>query len=218
MKKLRFSVVFATVFLLATIGIRAQSQPSPFAGNWMLDKEKSDLNNDFLEKLKTYKMAVNGDTTTLNVKSQVEGDVEVKTAGNGSRATAPIDNGSLTRRDTVAGPPTGSSVNQGPERINYGGTLALFFTVKDATYNLNGEEVKVDTNQGLVRVRAKPDKSGKGLQLTTIRRMKMPKGEMEVTVRETWKLSDDGKSLKLQRTVETPSARDQIIMFLAKVG
>jgi hypothetical protein len=48
--------------------------------------------------------------------------------------------------------------------------------------------------------------------------MKTPNGEMEITTREVWKLAEDGKSLKLQRTVETPNARDEIIMILAKVA
>jgi hypothetical protein len=44
------------------------------------------------------------------------------------------------------------------------------------------------------------------------------KGDMEITTREVWKLSKDGKSLRLERTVETPAARDQIVMVLAKAS
>ena len=215
MKIFNFSLVFALVFLSAIPGVKAQAQPSPFAGNWMLDREKSNTGDNFPEKLKNFKMAVSGDATTLNVKSQVEGNVEVRAAGHGA-ITPVTESASMMRRDAQSVSGTESSANGG--KVNYGGTMALFFTVNNASYNLNGEEVKIDTDQGLVRVRAKPDKTGKSVQFTTIRRMKMPKGEMEVTIRETWKLAEDGKTLKLQRMVETPSTRDEIIMFLNKVG
>ncbi|HEX8637207.1 MAG TPA: hypothetical protein VF692_04015, partial [Pyrinomonadaceae bacterium] len=75
-----------------------------------------------------------------------------------------------------------------------------------------------DKVNGIARMKAKLDKSGKSLQITTIRRMKTPTGEMEVTTREVWKLSDDGQSLRFQRTVETPTARDEIIMTMSKVA
>ena len=213
MKSLSFSVFLTLVFLSAITGTKAQSQPSPFAGNWMLDREKTSTNSkDFPERLKNYKMAVSGDGATINVKSQVEGNVEVRAAGRGS-VTPVTESASRIGQPVV----TGSDNSLSTGKINYGGTMALYFTVNDATYNLNGEEVKIETNQGLVRVKAKPDKSGKSLQFTIIRRMRTPSGEMEVTTREVWKLSEDGNSLKLERTVETPSARDYITMVMAKV-
>jgi hypothetical protein len=213
MKKFFISLVFAFVFLSAVSGVRAQLQISAFTGNWMLDKEKTSTSKDFPEKLKNYKMAVGGNESALKVKSQVEGKVEIESAGHG-RVTPVTESASVMGRSQA----TGESSFGNTGKINYGGTMALFFTTNDATYNLNGEEVKVETPQGLVRIKAKPDKSGKGLQFTTIRRMKTPNGEMEITTREVWKLSEDGKSLRLQRSVETPTARDEIVMILAKVA
>ena len=46
--------------------------------------------------------------------------------------------------------------------------------------------------------------------------MNTMKGDIEITVREVWKLSKDGKSLRFERTVETPSARDEVVMVLAR--
>ncbi|MEP6925111.1 MAG: hypothetical protein ABI954_11650 [Pyrinomonadaceae bacterium] len=215
MKKLCFTLVFAFVFLSAIVGIRAQSQVSAFTGNWILDKEKTSTSKDFPEKLKNYKMMVGGNENALKVKSQIEGKVEIESAGHG-KITAVTESASMARGGAAAVSGIESAGNTG--KINYGGTMAIFFTTNDATYNLNGEEVKVETPQGLVRVKAKPDKSGKGLQFTTIRRMKTPNGEIEIYIREAWKLSEDGKSLKLQRTIETPTARDEIVMTLAKVA
>ena len=99
--------------------------------------------------------------------------------------------------------------------------MALFFTTNVATYNLNGDEAKVDIKQGgnvtgVARIRTKLDKSGSQIQFTNIRRMNTAKGDIEITTREVWKLSKDGKSLRFERTVETPSARDQIVLMLGK--
>lgn len=215
MKNPCFSLVLALVFLSAVIGIKAQSQTSAFAGNWMLDKEKTNTSKDFPQKLKNYKMAISGTESNINVKSQVDGYVPIEAEGRG--AVTPVTQ-SASRMGNPQ--PTGEvkSATSGTEKINYCGTMALFFTTNDAVYNLNGEEVKIETPQGLVKVKAKPDKSGKSLQFTTIRRIKTPNGEMEVTTREVWKLSEDGKSIKLLRTFETTTVRDEITMIFAKVG
>lgn len=212
MKKIRFSFVLAFVLLLAVIGVKAQTQPSVFAGNWMLDKEKTNTTKDFPEKLRNFKLAVSGTESNLNVKSQIEGKVEVQAAGTGTRTGITESASRISTGQQVGG----SSVSSA--KVNYGGTMALFFTVNDANYKLDGEEAKIETAQGLVRIKAKPDKSGKSLQFTIIRRMKTPSGEMEVITRESWKLSEDGKTLRLHRTVETPTARDDLTMFLSKVA
>lgn len=212
MKKIRFSLVFALVLLATATGIKAQSQSSPFAGNWMMDKEKTNTTRDFPQKLKNFKMAVTGTEANLNVRSQIEGNVDIQTAGQGTR-TAVTESASRVS----GGQATGGSSSSANAKLNYGGTMALFFTPGEANYNLNGEEEKIETPQGLVRIKAKPDKSGKSLQFVIIRRMKTPTGEIEVITRESWKISEDGKTLKLFRTVETPTARDEITMYLNKV-
>ena len=212
MRKICSGLVFALVLISSVIGVKAQSQPSVFAGNWMLDRERTNTSSDFPQKLKNFKMAINETDKGVNVKSQIDGKVEIQVAGQGTRV--PVTESASRVSGGQAGGSSGSSNN---ERINYGGTMALYFTPGEANYNLNGEEEKIETPQGLIRIKAKPDKSGKSLQLTIIRLMKMPRGEMEVITRESWKLSEDGKSLKLHRSVETPSARDQITMILSKV-
>ena len=215
MKKFCFSLAFLLVFMSSVIGIKAQDQTSAFAGDWVLDRGKTNTQKDFPEKLKNYKMTVSGTASSLKVKNQIEGNVEIKAAGQGARTPVTESASMLGTRQTATDT---SSANTGTGKINYGGTMAIFFTPNEAVYNVNGEEVKIETPQGLVRVRAKPDKSGKSMQFTIIRRMKTQTGEMEVIAREVWKLSEDGKSLKLLRTVETPGARDEITMILNKVN
>jgi hypothetical protein len=48
--------------------------------------------------------------------------------------------------------------------------------------------------------------------------MKGLQGDAEIATRENWKLSEDGKTLQFHRTVQTPTARDNLDMTLARQG
>lgn len=219
MKKLCFSVVFAVVFLASAVGVKAQSSAAAFTGTWVLDREKTSI-KDFPQKLRNYRMVIAESENLLNVKSQVEGrvEVEISKSRNVDLSTNPTP---ATVAGSSAGQRGGGTSGTGQAKSSYDGTLALYFTPSEVTYKLTGEEVKVEIKQGekvngTARIKAKLDKSGKTLQVTTFRRMKTTYGEMETTTWESWKLSGDGKSLKFQRTVETPTARDEITMVMSR--
>lgn len=222
--------IFVSLLFLALIGnAKAQSDKPPqglppqataFTGAWLLDKEKSVAKN-FPTKLKGYRMLVGESDGLLNVKSQVDGGVEVDAARSRGNSSPAVSNSAARSTSSVAGSAAGTGTGV-VEKPSFGGTLALFFTAHEATYNLTGQETKVEIKQGdkvngFARIKAKVDKNGKGIQFTTIRKTKTPQGEMEITTREWWKLADDGKSIRIDRTVETPSARDEVTMFLNKV-
>jgi len=225
------SLLFCLIAFAATVELKAQTpEPSAaaFAGTWVLDRENTNTSKDFPRKMKNYKIIVAENGPTLNVKSQVDGTVEIEISrdrGSGNSGPEVISN-NASRSST---PPPGGSISGNtlgtarPEEINYGGTMALFFTPVEANYNLTGEEVKIDLKQGdkvngSARIKAKLAKAGNQIQFTTIRRQNTMKGDIEITVRETWKLSKDGKQMRFERTVETPTARDQIVMVLAKAA
>jgi hypothetical protein len=221
MKKLCFSVLFAVVFFVPVLAVKGQTSAAAFTGAWVLDREKTS-SKDFPKKLQNYRMIVGESENLLNVKSQVEGRVEVEVSRDRAADTGPnISPGSVAGSNAGVRSGGPSSVSGETAKRSYSGTLALFFTPRDVTYKLSGEEVKVEIKQGekvsgFARIKAKLDKSGKTLQLTTIRREKTSYGEMETTTWESWKLSGDGKTLKFQRTVETPTARDELTMFLTR--
>lgn len=216
MKKLYINLGLLLLFS-AALGIKAQTPVTAYVGNWMLDKEKTAMSKDFPQKLKNYKMAVSGTEDAFNVRNQIEGVVEIESAGHGI-VTPVTESASMARGGAAAAPGIESS-GSGTGRVNYGGTMALtLFREKNATYNLNNTEIKTDTEQGQVRIKAKAEKGGKSLQFVTIRRVPTQRGEMEITIREVWKIADDGKSMKFQRIVETPTARDEINMVLSKVS
>ena len=178
--------------------------------------------------MRNYKIIVAENESTLNVKSQIDGTVEIEISrdrgSNNSGGEIVSNNSSRSSVQAPGGSVSGNTLGSArPEEINYGGTMALFFTPVEANYNLTGEEVKIDLKQGdkvngTARIKAKLAKAGNQIQFTTIRRQNTMKGDIEITVRETWKLSKDGKQIKFERTVETPTARDQIVMMLSKAA
>ena len=210
-------------------GVQDQS-PAPsasaFAGTWVLDRANTNTSKDFPRKLKNYKITVVDNELALNVQSEIDGQVEVEISRDRAPDNSDIisNTASRTTSSSSTGPPRSSTLGASKaQKITYGGTMAVFFTPNNVTYNLNGEEAKFDIKQGdkvtgNARVKAKLDKRGNQIQFTTIRRMSTMKGDIEITIREVWKLSKDGKSLKFERTVESPSARDEIVMTLSKVA
>ena len=225
------SLFLCLIALAASGEIKAQTPPASaaaFTGTWVLDRENTNTSKDFPHKMKNYKIIVAENESTLNVKSQVDGTVEIEISRDrgSSSSSGEIVSNNVSRSST---PPPGGSISGNTlgsaraEEINYGGTMALFFTPVEANYNLTGEEVKIDLRQGdkvngTARIKAKLAKAGNQIQFTTIRRQNTMKGDIEITVRETWKLSKDGKQMRFERTVETPTARDQIVMMLAKAA
>ena len=230
MKMVSGSLLLCLIALAASAEIKAQdAAPSAaaFTGTWVLDRENTNTSKDFPRKMKNYKITVAENGPTLNVKSQVDGTVEIEISrdrGNNSGPEVISNNASRSSTPPPGGSISGNTVGSSkPDEINYGGTMALFFTPVEANYNLTGEEVKIDLKQGdrvngSARIKAKLAKAGNQIQFTTIRRQNTMKGDIEITVRETWKLSKDGKQLRFERTVETPTARDQIVMVLAKAA
>ena len=219
---MRSAGFFCLLFMAATAV--AQSNTTRFTGLWVLDREKTNTVKGFPEQLKDYKMLVNADQDRLMVKSVIVGSVEVRairsgTGGSistsGSRTTAPSPNGVMA----TSGASVGSDLTAG--KANYGGTMALYFTPGEITYDMSGKELKIepaknDKVNGLTRIKAKPGKDGRTMEFTIIRQMKGSAGEIETITRESWRLSEDAQSLKFYRTVETPTVRDEIIMTMKK--
>src|SRR5437762_11113780 len=119
----KYSTISRTVFVYISLvaGVTAQSKVAQFTGLWVLDKEKTNTTKDFPERLKDFKMLVGEDRDRLMVKSQVDGPVEVRLKSPG------------TFRGVVT---------------SYGGTMALFFTPPEITYDLSGKEIKIEPGPG----------------------------------------------------------------------
>lgn len=225
----RFFTILCT--LLAVISLYgsagAQSKASAFTGFWVWDKAKTNTSKDFPERLKDYKMLVSEDKDNLMVKSQVDGPVEVRVKGDvsngsggitsGSRSTATNQNGTMATSTAASNGPDSSGLT----KTNYGGTMALYFTPPETTYDLTGKEIKIEPNpgdkvNGTTRIKAKSGKDGKSMEFTIFRIMRTPRGEVEIVTREYWTIADDGQSMKFRKSVESPTYRDEITLVLAK--
>jgi len=224
----RFSTLMCVVAatLLAAGAAFAQAPgAAAFSGFWAFDDAKTSKSKDFPEKLKDFKMLVSSDQERLMVKAQVVPFIEPRAVG-GQSSQVGISSSTASRTSVAS--PNGNGVSASSAdgglanaSVNYGGTLALYFTAPEITYDLTGKEIKIEPNagdkvNGTTRIKAKMGKDGKSVELTAIRRLKGPRGETEVTTRETWKLGDDGSTMKFHRTVESPTYRDEISMILDK--
>jgi hypothetical protein len=219
MKKYWFNLSLVFLFLIGASVISAQSKTAAFTGDWILDKEKTSIKN-LPQKFKDYKMSVSEIENNLSVKSQLDPTpFEIEDSNKRNTNDSRVSTNSSGRVSTqttngVSATTSGGTVTQAP---NFNGTMALYFTPQQISYNLSGEEIKVEIKNGTARIKAKPDKTGKQLSFTTIRQMQTPNGLMEIITRESWKISEDGKSLKLERSIQTPTSRDEITLMLKKV-
>jgi hypothetical protein len=219
-KKLLFALSIGALMSIAASG---QSKASAFDGNWVLDRERSNASRELPIQLRDYKMQVAEDQDRLMVRSEVVGPVEVRASG-GQSGMSSIVSKSSSRTSSV--PTNGVSATEAGtsmssnSTVSYGGTMALYFTAPETTFDMTGKEIKIEPasgEQGQTKIKMKMGKDGKSAEMTTIRRMKGPRGEMEIYTRDSWKLLEDGKSLKMHRTVESPIWRDEINLILTRV-
>jgi TonB family protein len=75
------------------------------------------------------------------------------------------------------------------------------------TYSLDGKETKAEVGGGMMAgtatLKAAFESDGK-LKLSSTRDINTQMGAMTITVKETWELADEGKTLKIKREMETP--------------
>lgn len=218
MKKIHFSLFIIVICLIAGKNILAQST-TPFAGTWQLDKSKTKI-QDLPRQLKDYKLIIAQSENQIGIKNLVDGQIEPQFENQGGTSRAP------TSQESIWGDSRQTSSTGLTVKPRYGGSMALsrFFTPNTVTYNLDGKEVEIDIVQneqviGTAKTRAKPEKDGKSIKITTIRRMKTLKAaqtEMLIYVRERWDILDDGKSLRYVKTIDLPSATDEVTLYFSK--
>jgi hypothetical protein len=187
---MKMKIVLMAMFtlVLAVAAISAQDRTANFAGSWTLDASKSKLD----ERMRIESMTLNVTQTDKELK------VETKT----KRAPRPEGE-------------TGGS-GQGRGGMGRGG-----FGGGDGTtvYSLDGKETKVEQETSMgkfpVTYKANLEKGGK-LNLSSSRTISGQMGEMTITTKETWQLSEDGKVLTIKRETETPRGAQSSEMVFTK--
>ena len=182
------NIVFAAalVLFLMAVGVSAQDKGN-FSGHWELDTSKSKLD----ERARIQAM-------TLDV-TQTAADIKVQTK--------------TTRTPRPDGDAGGNGGGRGMGRGGGfgGGDSAM-------TYSLDGKETTIqqEGRMGSVPVTLKTKIDGGKLNLSSARTFNGPNGEISITTKETWSLSDDGKTLTVHREQNSPRGSTSYDLVFAK--
>jgi hypothetical protein len=180
--------ILTAVFCLFSLSAFAQSKTN-FAGNWELDVKKSKLPE--MSRIEAMSMKV----------AQTDKDLKVE---------------STTKR--VARTDGDGTNGAGNRRGNWGGGLGGD-GVQTFNYSLEGKETATEGVAGIpaasATLKANLEKDGK-LTLTSTRKFTGQTGEVTVTTKETWELTDGGKTLKVMRETQTPRGAQSSEMYFTK--
>lgn len=183
-------VIFLSVFVcLLAFSAFAQTKTTDFSGTWELDKSKSKLDE---------RMRVESMTMTV---TQTAAELKVETQ---------------TKRMP---PPEGDGQGRGGGGMGRGGMGGGFGGGDGTTtYTLDGKESKItqETPMGAIPVTLKAKFDEGKLKLTQTRTINTQMGEFSITTKETWTLSEDGKTLTVKRDMETPRGTNSSEMVYTK--
>ncbi len=163
--------------LFAIASVGAFAQSGNYGGKWTLDKAKSTM--DERGGVESITLAVTHSPETLTVATTTK-RVQPQGAGAGGGRQ-----GGMAR---------------GPGLMGGDGTV---------TYTLDGKEhsTSQESQMGTMETKVSAKSAGTGLELTSIRKMNSPAGEITLTTVENWSLSDEGQTLTVKREMDTPRGK-----------
>jgi len=189
MKRVLF--LTAMVCLLAFSAFAQDKKATDFSGNWTLDVSKSKL--DERARIESMNLTV----------AQTDKDIKVETA---TKRLPPPEG---------AGGGQGNGQGGGGRGMGRGG-----FGGGDGTntYTLDGKETSIEEEgrMGKIPVKLKAELDGGKLKLSAVRTINTPNGEVSVTTKESWTLSEDGKTLTVKRDTESPRGTNSSEMVFTK--
>lgn len=178
-----------TIFLAAFVCLLAVSA-------FAQDKKATDFSGGWTLDVSRSKLGERAriESMTMTV-AQTDKDIKIETA---TKRLQPAD---------AAG-----GMGRGGMRGGFGGDINF-------TYTLDGKETTVtqETQMGAIPVKLKAEPGGDGtLKLSSSRTLNTPNGEITMTTKETWTLSEDGKTLTVKRDTETPRGTNSSEMVFTK--
>lgn len=186
-------VLTAILTLVLAAAISAQDRTAAnFAGTWTLDAGKSKMDERARGSIESMTWTV--------TQTEKELKIETKT----KRAARP--------EGEMSGGGGGQGRGMGRGGFGAGG---------DGTtvYSLDGKETKAEQETAMGKIpvsyKANLEKGGK-LTLNSSRTFSTQMGEMTVTTKETWTLSEDGKILTVKREIQTPRGAQTSEMVFTK--
>ena len=186
MKKVLFLMAF--VCLTAFSAFAQDKKATDFSGSWTLDVSKSKLGER--SRIESMTMTV----------TQTDKDIKIETATKRLPPPEGVGNGQ------------GGGMGRGMGRGGFGGGDGT------NTYTLDGKETSIEEEgrMGKIPVKLKAELDGGKLKLSAVRTINTPNGEVSVTTRETWALSEDGKTLTVKRDTESPRGTNSSEMVFTK--
>jgi hypothetical protein len=226
-------VFLALAFCSMSLQAKNQSKASDFSGNWVLDFSQT---KNPPPGLQNYSMVVNQDQQRLKVETSIQGDVQPAAGQNGPYPGGGYPGGSSRgypgRRGGMGVPgrggmgmpgggmPGGGGGGPHPEGASHGGVAAYKLYPHSAVYPLDGSESSAqlgDPEQSEATAKAELEKSGEVLKLSLVGNGDAGQRGHKIQVKEQWKLSVDGKSLKVDRSVKSPEGSGTVhLVFLKK--
>jgi hypothetical protein len=223
MKKLFVSIsLLSTLMLSVSILATAQSRAN-FAGTWTLDMKKT---RDLPAELKSYTLTVKQDAQQISYESRVEGELhpphksDQTGAGQETPISAPLPQANTSGAVSVGNPVVSdhSAQGSGSGKVMARGR-ALGMVIRRMTCTLDGKEAAREVggiSPGQIRRKAVWKKVDKSLEFNIARDFDVQGKTVTSTVKELWELSDDGKVLKVKRTVNLLAGWDEATLIFTR--
>jgi hypothetical protein len=215
MKKYAVSAVCMSALIFA-LGFNAMAQNRPnFSGTWLLDLKKS---GEVPPELKSYALTVKQDEQQITIDAKIEGDInpEVKADHTAHGPSSVL----LTTTNATSNPTNqdeGGSAS--PHKIVIAKGRALALVIRHLNCSLDGKESTREVGgitPGQIKRKAQWRKGDKTLELNLVREIEVQGSKFTSTVRELWQMSEDGKTLKIKRTVNLLAGYDETTLTFVK--
>jgi hypothetical protein len=230
-------------FLLAVLAVMAlavwmtfgqakeTSKPTNFSGNWVLNFGQTKSPPDGLQG---YELVAKQDEQQLKVETTLQGDLQRtpstpnpvgypggsgRRAGMGGSVGLPGGVGIGMGIPVALGIPGGGGGRSRSGRSSQGNVAAYQLYPQSVIYKLDGGEGTAqlrDPEQTNVTSKAERAKDGELLKLSLVGDGDSGNKGNKVQITEQWKLADDGKSLKVDRTVKSPEGSGAVHLVFLK--
>lgn len=220
MKKLFVSIIVSTVLLFGLLVTATAQTRTNFSGTWVLDTKKT---RDLPPDLKSYTLTVKQEDQQFSLESKLEGDpnpvksdhaqtgLDAGPPAHPTASTVGIQGGSTPTNENGAGTSNSRTV------MARGRALAMVIRRMNCT--LDGKESAREVggiSPGQIRRKAFWRKGDKTLEINLARDFDVQGNKVTSTVKELWELSDDGKVLKIKRTVNLLAGWDEATLVFNK--
>jgi hypothetical protein len=196
MYKMKQVSIFLAVVFATSLTTFAQAN---YSGSWELDKSKSKLDEKAGKSIEGQTLIVNqtANSISVEVKTKTSSSME---DGMGKSVDLSVDEkakpAEMPKDTPMTAPPIGA------EGIRKGSVMMGVSDFGDGTtiYSLDGKQESPAGSANLSKAKLGKDGS---LQLSQTKTISGPNGEMTISLKESWTLSADGKTLNVKREADT---------------